>query len=377
MDEITLLYCATDKEVFDILMSSKLRMTESVMLELARDRGIFYSTQDLREDIAQSIALLPHGHHDLVLLLEKRDHPGRAEKLTSIVFNETISIDEIKEIVNEYQENSPADEKVYSRSEGNEKFVMKVHYSDIDYSKTRLAQRRPKEADIEFIIHENKAVVRLPANEKAKYIVSKLKMRLEEKKKKEIKSDLIELSGFSDPDTRTEFFTSLIKDLEGFKLSDVTSVKIESILETGPSDTDLESDFDDDQDKEQAKQEMLAVVKNAAFKGGQLLSSQEYKQLKSKGFFITSIIWRAQHSSSPHEKIECEASFDEPELGKEFKYNVRGVFHFVNGSHNRRSKPPQPAEKQKYLSLIEDAAHKTISALKLKETPRDNDSEGD
>lgn len=377
MDEKTLLYCATDKEVFDILMSSKLRITEAVMLELARDRGIFYSPQDSRENIAQSIALLPHGHHDLVLLLEKRDHPGRSEKLTSEILNDTISIDEIKEIVKEYQEYSSPEEKILSHSEGNEKYVMTVHYSDIDYSKTRLAQRKPKEADIEFIIQGDKTLVRLPANDKARNILSKLKTRLEEKKKKEIKSDLIELSGFNAADTRTSFFTSLINALDGFKLSDVTSLKVESKIGTGYSKNDLESEFDDDQDTEQAKQEMLAVVKNVALKGGQLLLSQEYNQLKNKGFFISSIIWRSQQELSPYERIECEASFEEPVYGKGFKYNVRSVFHFANGNHNKTPKQPQPAEKQKYLSLIEDAAHKTISVLKLKETRRDNDSKGD
>jgi hypothetical protein len=254
---------------------------------------------------------------------------------------------------------------------------MKVHYSDIDYSKTRLSQRRPREADIEFIIHGDKAVIRLPANDKSKNIVSKLKTRLEEKMKKEIKSDLIELSGFNSPDTRTEFFTSLIAGLDGFKLSDVTSIKVESKLQNEHNDTDIEDELDDDQDKEKAKQEMLAVVKNVAFKGGQLLLSQEYKQLKSKGFFITSIIWRSQKDSSPHEKIECEASFDEPEIGKGFKYNIRGVFHFANGSHNKRHKPPQSDEKQKYISLIEKSARKTISDLKFKDSLQDNDHGGD
>lgn len=377
MDDQTLRYCATDKEVFDILMSSKLRLTESVMLELGRDRGIFYSPKDSREKIALSIAILPHGHHDLILLLERRDHPGRSEKITSVVLDETISIDEVKEIVKDYQESSHSDEKIFSHSEGNEKYVMQVHYSDIDYSKTRLSQRRPREADIEFIVQGDKTVIRLPASDKAKNIVSKLKTRLEEKMKKEIKSDLIELSGFSSPDTRTEFFTSLIAGLENFNLSDVTSIKVESKLQHGYNDTEDEDELDDDQDKEKAKQEMLAVVKNVAFKGGQLLSSQEYKQLKSKGFFITSIIWRSQNNLSPYEKIECEASFDEPEIGKGFKYNIRGVFHFTNGSHNKRHKPPQKDEKQIYLSLIEKSASKTISDLKLKELRQDNDYIGD
>ena len=49
MPDPQLLYCATDKEIYDMLMASKQRITESLLLGFARERGIFCSPQDARE----------------------------------------------------------------------------------------------------------------------------------------------------------------------------------------------------------------------------------------------------------------------------------------------------------------------------------------
>ena len=103
MPESKRLYCATDKEIFDVLMSSKQRITESVMLELAKDRGVFYSAKDSREILADSLSLLPHDYHDLVFILDQREHSGRAEKLTSVVLDTPLTVNDIKDIANEYK----------------------------------------------------------------------------------------------------------------------------------------------------------------------------------------------------------------------------------------------------------------------------------
>lgn len=73
----TLQYCATDKEIYDALMSAKQKISEKVLLELAKDRGIFFSPKETREDLCSAISLLPHDYHDLNTLLEQREHQGR------------------------------------------------------------------------------------------------------------------------------------------------------------------------------------------------------------------------------------------------------------------------------------------------------------
>jgi len=362
MPKTPLLYCATDKEIFDALMSGKRLITESVMLELAKDRGIFYSPQDSRETLAHNLSLLPHDYYDLNVILDHREHPGRAEKLTSVTLNTPLTIDDIKHVCKEYREISPPDEKIITNQSGTDKYVVKVEYSEIDYSKTRLIQRRQKEADIEIIIEGDKATARMPANDKAKDIFKNLKNLLDRKKKADIPAELIELTEFNYLE-RTEFFTSLISKMQNFKLENVTSVNVESsIKEVEENELDLE----DDQETEEAKQKMLALVKNVALKGQILLASTEYQQLKEKGFYITNIIWQSSMKTHPFPLVEFEAGFEDPENLKGFKYNVRGVRHFQRGEYTKTLRPIRPEDKQQFLSLIEQTANMMLAELRKK-----------
>ena len=83
MPKRTLLYLATDKEVFDVIMSSRLRFTETVMLSLPRARGIFYAPTEERASLAEALALLSYDFDGLTKLLQHRDMPQRSEKTTT------------------------------------------------------------------------------------------------------------------------------------------------------------------------------------------------------------------------------------------------------------------------------------------------------
>lgn len=363
MIKTTLQYCATDKEIFDALMSAKQKIGEKVLLELAKDRGIFYSPKDTREDLVSAISLLPHDFHDLNTLLEQREHSGRQEKLTSVTLPIALTVDEIKEVIKEYTTDSPADERVTHHAKGGDQVVVNIKYSEVDYGKTRLVQRTPKEAGIEFHVEADKTVIRMPSNDRIKAVFDKLKDRLDGKKKTEIPAIRIEIGEFQSPAIRTEFFTSLISDLKGFQLSNVTSVKVEKLKQAAAEE---ELDLDDDQDTEEAKQEALALVKNVALKGETLLASEEYQSLSKKGFFITSIIWRSRLAKPSYPIVEFEAAFDEPFLGKGFKYFVRGAYNMVDKQYTKTVRPVEAEDKEKYLSLIEETAALTIAALRKK-----------
>lgn len=356
-------YCATDKEIFDALMSAKQKISEKVLLELAKDRGIFFSAMDSREDLVSAISLLPHDYHDLNTLLEQREHSGRQEKLTSVILPEALSVEEIKEVLKEYTAESPADERVTHHSKGNDQVVANIKYSEIDYGKTRLVQRTPKEAGIEFYVEKDKTIIRMPANDRIKGVFGKLKDKLDTKRKQEIQAIRIEIGEFESSALRTEFFTRLISELKGFTLKNVTSVKVER-LKQGAEEGEL--DLDDDQDTEEAKQEALALVKKVALKGETLLASEEYQSLTKKGFFITSIIWRSMLVKPPYPMIEFEAAFEEPLVGTGFKYFVRGAYNVVDGLYTKTVRPVDAEDKEMYLSIIEDTAANNIAELRKK-----------
>lgn len=369
----TLQYCATDKEIHDALMSAKQKISEKVLLELAKDRGIFFSPKDSREDLISAISLLPHDYHDLNTLLEQREHQGRQEKLTSVTLPEALTVEEIKEVLKEYTTESPPDEKVTHHAKGTDQVVATVKYSDIDYGKTRLIQRTPKEAGIEFHIEKNKTVIRMPANDRIKGVFGKLKDKLDAKRKTEIPAIRIEIGEFESPALRTEFFTTLISDLKGFALKNVTSVKVER-LKQEPEEGELQ--LEDDQESEEAKQEALALVKKVALKGETLLASEEYQSLAKKGFFITSIIWRSMLAKHPYPMIEFEAAFEEPMAGKGFKYFVRGAYNVVDKQYTKTIRPVDADSREKYLGVIENTAENAIKKLRKKLHMEDGHGDG-
>jgi len=363
-----LYFCVTDKEIFDVLMSSRQRLTDAVLLGLARERGIFYSAHDSRDMLAANMALLTYDYHDLSNVLQHREQVSRAEKVTSITLNASLTVDDIKEVVSELVVDTPSDETIVGHKRGSQGYVMDVSYSEVDFGKTRLAQRKPKEAAIEFVVSGDKTLIRLPANSKAKEIVEKVKARLEERKRITIAADMIDVSDIIDPGLRTQFFTTLISTLPQYSLYNVTSVKVGRLPEDGNGDNDesedAETDGESDPEADQAAAGMLAVVTDVVMKGTSLLTSAEYRSLRDRGFFITSIVWRARLMVPDYPIVEFEAGFEEPGAGRGFKYNTRGVFPCKAGKYTKHIKALSDTEKQTLLAALEQTAARALQHIR-------------
>ena len=363
-----LYYCATDKEIFDVLKSAKQRLTEHVLLELTKDKGIFYSANEDRDDLAEKISLLPHDYYDLNVLLARREQNNRSDKIKSETLNGNLTIEEIKEVAKELQENPEEDEKIKIVQDGN-KHTVKIEYSDLNYAKSRLMQRVKKDADIEFEVSQDNTILRFPANSKGESIAKKLTNRIEEKKKKEIpilKIELIDISGHL---AKTEFFTRLITSLPGFRLSNVTNIKVESSHAKNNRDGDDEDDADIG---DEARDEMLGIVKNAALRGESLLSSRQYQDLKNGGFYIASIVWRSDKTSGKRERVEFFAGFEKPETGEGFKFSVKGYYNFSSLEYTKSIRSFKDDEKREYIALIEQTAQTIIHNLKIEQTSSTN-----
>ena len=106
---------ANDNDIYDLLISGKQRMTVSVLRELLRDRGIFCSAKDEREDICDYISMIPHGFHDIEAIVDKREPPGRRDKTTNIQFDSEIALDDIREAVESYMKTIGPNEEVRGR----------------------------------------------------------------------------------------------------------------------------------------------------------------------------------------------------------------------------------------------------------------------
>lgn len=368
MRDLSQLYYATNREVRDLLLSAKQRITEKVLHELLRDRGIFYSPNESREVLADQLSMLTQDYADVCGILERRESSKRGEKTSTITFAANVDPAELKAIVEEYQKDE-TQENVRHYQRGVNEFVMNVTYSEFDYSKTRLLQRTERDATIEFVNKDGRLELRLPATEKARDIVEKVRARIEAKTKQEIQLEEIELTGLTSPEDRTSFFTRLISSLPNFPLDNVLRLRVAHSDDEGLDGLDLE-----DEEAEDAAEKMLGVVENVALSGENLVASEMYQDLKGKGYFITSITWRARQTVDPYAKVEFDAGFENKKAAKGFRYSVRGAFRFKGGVYTRNIRPVEDGEKAALLSMIEEAARKVLADL-LAESATEGDAE--
>lgn len=356
MRDLGQLYFATNKEIHDLLLSARQKVTESVLHELLRDRGIICSPQESREALSQYLSLLPHDYADVCGVLERRESSRRGEKTATVTLNIALTTEELKDVVEGYQQ-AEVHEAVRSHKRSESEFVMNVTYSEFDYSKTRLLQRQDRDAVIEFVQVDGRTDVRIPATDRARSIVDKLKERIEAKKLVQLQVDEIELTGLATPEERTTFFTKLISSLPNFPLETVSRLRVaHSTVEPDENDIDIEEVSD-------AEEKMLGVVKNVALSGDNLVASEMYQDLKEKGFFITSITWRAKQKVAPFSIVEFDAGFEDGQAGKKFRYSIHGELRFNNGKYTKNIRPVEDSSKSELLAMIERTARTVLAEL--------------
>lgn len=352
------LYFATNKEIHDLLYSAKLRITDGVLHELLRDRGIFYSPTESREVLVERLSLLPHDYLDICGIIERREQKPRGEKTATVTFDVALSAQDIKDIIAEYKEEETK-EKVSSFKKSESEYVMNVTYSEYDYSKTRLIQRQDRDAPFEFVQQNGRTQVRLPATEKARSIVEKIRLKVEAKKKQVVAASEIELTDLS-ADDRTAFFMKLISSLPHFPMLTVSRLRVaHSEIPDAESSVDLEEE-DGNAD---AAQQMLSIVRQVALTGENLVATPMYKELRQQGFYVTSITWRARQDVIPYTIIECDAGFEDKQAAKKFRYSIHGALRFKNTVYTKNLQSVSDGERTAVLSMIEDTARSVLASI--------------
>lgn len=350
---------ATDKDIYDLLLSGKQKVTENYLRDLAKKRRVFFSNRLGRSELVDRISMLPQSYVEVSSMVRHREMAPKSERTTSVKIDEELSLDDILEVVKEYKDKNHKSEDVSYKKRGGSAFEVDIGYSEYDYSKTRLMQRLPKEANIDFTVDSGATVIRMPANDKARSVVAYFQKRMEEKRSSPLKVKEIEVYRLTSPDQRTKFFTDLISKMEGYSLYDVTSLRVSSFSENEDRD-DIE---EEEEAAEEAASKMMAVVRKASFSGSNVIASDEYQKLNNSVFFITSIRWMATCKNYPYDRIGLEAGFDDPEGGRGFRYKARVAKRKEDGSYGTQYGPLDEKDKKEIFSLIEKTAEEVIRNL--------------
>lgn len=355
-------YYATEKDIFDCLMSAKQKFPNDVLVELCRNRGIFVSEDEPRPALAKYISMLPHSFLQFQEIANHVESASRADKVSSVVIPTSVSKVEIGQAVGALKDSCEQTGETITLTHDGKKSILKVAYSEIDYSKTVMRQRRNRECFIEIEDNGTSLAIRKPVNDKVDEIFSAFMMKLEETKQQEIVPDAIDLSSVKSPDLINEFFTILIKQIDGFTFHDVTSVKVNN----KDAKNTKEDEDDVEEEKLEAEEDMLVFIKRAALDGGGLLNSEDYKRLIQKGFYTSNIVWHSILQKPHQPKVEFEAMLGNPGEGSGFKYSVRGVYNWKQDHHTQTRRPVPDGDKASYLESLEQAARKAFSMIKAK-----------
>jgi hypothetical protein len=364
-------YYATEKDIFDCLMSARQKFPMDELIELCRARGIFVSHLEFRSDLVKYISLLPHSYYQFEDIAEHIESASRADKVSSVVVPKMVSKTEITEATNILKQHCDKTGDTITLTCIGDKSFLKIAYSEMDYSKTRMRQKRERECTIELDSKANSLRIRKPVNDKVDEIYATFMIKLEQVRKEEIVPEVIDLSSISSPELINEFFNLLIKNIDGFAFNDVTSIKINAKTATSSEDQydDENMDVNEDESQEQnaeAEQQMIVFIKSASLDGEGLLNSEDYKRLVEKGFFISSVVWQSIEKTSNGPKVEFEALLGKPNEGTGFKYNVRGAYRWRQDHHTLTRRPINEDDKSKYFDLIEVAARKAYGIIQTK-----------
>jgi len=350
---------ATDKEIHDVLSSSKKRITDMVLETLLRDRKIFVSSQMDREGLCDYLSILPHDLNDVEGLLDRCETASRAEKTTFVELEGKFKASDIREALEAYQKSVGDTESVGIPPERASSVISTVRYNEFDYSKTRLLQRQERSATLDFSIEDERVILRLPANEKAQRIVEQLVKLLPGDKVGAAQP--ISIRDLS-TENKTAFFSRLIRELPGYRFETVTNIRVAAGEAAIPGD--LEADELEEDDLKDIESKLLVVVRGVALQGEGLVASEQYKQLMSDGFFVTSITWRCEQLAEPRDMIQFEAGFEED--GEAFSYGVRFSPRLTrgDGEHSRYFKAVPDARKRGMFHVLETIARKVLNELR-------------
>lgn len=355
-------YYADDKDVHDILSSPKL--SPKALIALCRERGIFLSEESLRDELVHYASMLPFSWTQIQEVMAAVQREDREEKITTCKIDVGANVDEVRQAIELVRDirKEPRSEH-YSITQGKDGRVkIKVNYTEPDFQKARLIQRREREVVLEVEKKGAQYEVRHTQNERANEIITQILEQLTpaNSEQKPVRSS-IELSGVKNHEHRTQFFVNLIGEMEGFQLREVRDLKVDH-LEKDPG---VPAASDEDEVKEKFEREQLrSLVRKVALSGENILISPQYQQLAKDGFFISKAVWTSVETVGAGRLFEFEAEFRDAANAANFAYQIRGVYNRNQDGEIESTKSElSEAEKSMLKDCLEATAYGAVERV--------------
>lgn len=346
-------YYPDDKDIYDFL-DSQTRSNDHLMTYL-RNRGIFVSKNEPKEDLQRYVSLLYFDWRSAVQLVNMIDLRETEDKLA----NRKVSIPSTQEHLDEalrrvQNMRQVPNREVYQLRRTETGIIVDVKYIDVDTSKSRVLQKRERELEIRIDDNNGELSIRHTDCAKAKSIVENVLGELMDVVNvKVLPQTYIELKSIKEHRKRLMFFIKLMREIPGFKLINVSNLKIEKMPRQ-----------EDEKSKDMDEEELRDKLKRAVLIGDQLLLAREFQEFSDRGFFISSATWLSEKDGGYGPQVEFHAGFNDPSEADEFSYKVMGEYEKdENGEFFKQRKKVEGSAKRNYLEALESSAFAAKTSL--------------
>lgn len=354
------IFIPTDKNIYDALQHKKVTLSELVLF--LRARGIFVSEKESKQQLIEKICCLTFGYADFEWIGKLLENPNRKDKSTHSKLKGEIVNHDVKIACETVKRNIQANSRdTVAFSKTGDITTFKVTYVDHDFTKTELRQRTIKTCVIHLEKSDEGLTIKMPSTKKASEISESIKQVIKAKINNDKGHDLeefsITLENVTNVKDRSRFFDLLTRKTVGMTLDTVTSVDVYHL----DSGTLSESEEDDSTDAR-----LASYINKAALAGEGVLESGEFKQLHDRGFYIYRLVWTAIDSATNEgPKVEFEAQFGKPDTCEDFKYSVRGLYHYNprSGDYQVTRKAAIKSENESYDMKLRDASEESLNEI--------------
>lgn len=356
-----------DKDIYDVIVSDKKHISFERLVQFLLGKGIVVSRSTGREELCDYIATWFRDYQTLETLAlgdqKKRETTKyESEEITTKKLETGIAAEDVKAAVAQLQEAVSMDgQTLVVEYDGDGQTTNLVWTRNvIDHTKTPLRQRIHRSDRIQIFRSETGTVfMRTPTDESCGNLRTRFVKKLQGVNGQELERTQVRIKENASPEERINFFLEVLNGMPSFSPQTVTVVNLVSnSAETDDEGNDIEAE-------DQARTDFQGLLQ-AKLRGGRLLETPEYANLKERGFSPSEIRWWA---TAPDQKtlVLFWFGFSNAKEGTGFFCNAVKVKHWSPERQEVLKTPVKPtnAELNRYLSVLEE----TVRAVCKKQFP--------
>lgn len=364
-----------DKDIEDLL--SNPRFSQRALLQIAKERGVFLSPDDSREDIVRYLSMQYFDWTAKSSIAARLNKAEAEEKRATVQFERVATLTAIEKAAEKVKQELPQNRETVNVSKVGDRLVLSGTYIDVDPTRSKAMQREQRQFMVEFAVDKGAVKAEYTHSERAGALISKIVTELKaDEATKDTSVRRVSMSGIKDPALRTDFLLKVRTGLAGFRPLDVHDLNVDHRFEIAP-----EEDGDDENDEEEEtessataeEEEVKSLVRSAALHGNGLLTCDLYQKLRESGYYIYKLAWSARELEGEGRAMDFEAGFDDPVRGEGFAYDLRRVLPSESDKETGKTQHELLlAERPRVRRIIADAVYAALAEIEKRANEKES-----